>query len=95
MRLYAQAREYYTLEIDTVPPVTGWEASFDDGATYYDGEFVGGTTYRWLVAGPGVDPGDAVAIITKNTEVMVRAASDPEVIVDEAPMIYLYSNPPG
>lgn len=81
-----------------------WEASFDGGTTYMPANVLtlaapwtdtDGVTHEpgdlseWLVAGPDAEVGSAVAVITASTDPLVRAIDNPEIIVREAPQIYL------
>ena len=87
MNLNRAAREYYALEIVTEPAVASWEATFDAGATWDAGTTTDGIT-RWLVAGPDATAGSAVAVLALGTtKPRIRATSNPEVIVRDAPAI--------
>lgn len=89
MNLNRAAREYYALAIVTDPPVAAWEATFDNGATWDAGATTDGVT-RWLVAAPDAVAGSAVAVLPLGTtKPRVRATSNPEVIVRDAPAIYV------
>lgn len=89
MNLNRRAREFYALEITTVPPVAGpWEASFDRGATWEVATDVDGVP-SWLVAGPDAAPGEAVHVVTTAVTPLVRAVENPEVVVRNAPRIQL------
>lgn len=87
MYLKKLAREFYNLSIATVPAVSGWEASFDGGATWKPGEVVGGKV-RWLVAGADADPGTAT-VLTTSVKPLLRVTDNPEIIVRDAPTIYI------
>jgi hypothetical protein len=87
MYLKRTAREYYSLAIVTDPAVASWEASFDGGTTFVAGEVDGANT-RWLLAGPDVDPGTAT-VLAASVHPMVRAADTPEIVVRDAPWVYL------
>jgi hypothetical protein len=87
MYLKRIAREYYSLAIVTDPAVASWEASFDGGTTFVAGEVDGANT-RWLLAGPDADPGAAIVIAATVTP-SVRATDAPEVIVRDAPRVWL------
>jgi len=93
MQLHAMAREFYHLGIGTEPAVTAWEASFDGGETWspatVDQPGWGADDYGWLVAGDEVDQGSAVAVITESIKPLVRAIDSPEIVVRDAPGIYL------
>lgn len=85
MILHPAAREYLRLEIVTDPAVAAWEASFDGGTTWHSGEAAGANSWRWLLAGPSATQGDAVAVLALGSNhVLLRATSDPEVIVRPA-----------
>ena len=89
MNLDRAGREYYALEIVTDPPVASWEATFDAGLTWDAGTTTTGVT-RWLVAGPDATLGSAVAMLALGaTKPKIRATSNPEVIVRDAPTIYV------
>lgn len=91
MILHRQAREFYTLAIDTTPSVNGgWEASFDNGQTWAAGQTADGA-WRWLLAGPGAPADDNVpdAVITRSTAPLVRAVDTPEFVVRQAPTVIL------
>ena len=90
MELNRQAREFYELQITTSPPVASWEASFDGGLTWEVGEPLGGDTFRWKLAGPAIAIGDAVATIDTVCVPQVRASSNAEVIIREAPSIQVW-----
>ena len=87
MYLKKLAREFYNLSIATVPAVTGWEASFDGGATWVAGETIGDTV-RWLVAGAAADPGTAT-VLTTSVQPLLRVTDNPEIVVRDAPTIYI------
>lgn len=90
MNLDPNAREFYTLTITTTPAVTSWDASFDNGGTWFTGAAVAGQadTFRWLVAGPTATVGAAVAVIGAWSVLpKVRATSSPEIVVRDAPRI--------
>ena len=93
MRLHPDAREWYQLQIDTLPAITGWEASFDGGTTWAAGAAGtagdGTEVTRWLVAGPDADPGSATVLTASTTAPLIRAAANPEIVVRGAPLIYL------
>lgn len=90
MQLNRRAVEWYALEITTDPAVTGWEASFDDGASWKASTAVGTDGWsRWLVAGPdAATPGTAV-VLAATVRPLVRATENPEVVVRDAPRIYV------
>ena len=90
MNLSTHAREFYTLTITTDPPVAAWQASFDDGRTWHDGQPTGGDT-RWLLRGPTVpeDTARPAAPITRSVRPLIRATDDPEIVVRGAPYIIL------
>lgn len=82
MNLDPAAREWYALEITTTPAVSGWEASFNGGASYLASTAVGSDGFfRWLVAGPDADPAGATVLPLGRTRPMIRATDNPEVIV--------------
>lgn len=85
MRIPALGREYLRLKIETSPQLTTWEASFDGGDTWYEGEPDDEeNVYRWLVAGVDVDPGGAVLVVDRRYPVLVRATDEPEILVRQA-----------
>lgn len=90
MHLPPNGREFYALTITTVPAVgaTAWSASFDDGVTWHVAEDQGGKS-AWLVAGPDVAQGTAVAVISADTQPYVRLTDNPAIVVRRAPAIYL------
>ena len=70
-------------------PVTGWEASFDQGATWHASRDADGRA-GWLIQGadyPG--PGDSDSgitsdtIITSTVRVLVRLRDTPETLIDD------------
>lgn len=96
MQLHPRAREYYVVQIDTVPALAGWEASFDGGTTWRAGELVAGTTnrWRWLLAGPTFDPAGAPALggatvttVPATTSPLLRATDAPAVVVSDGPVV--------
>lgn len=93
MILNPNAREFYSLEITTSPAVSGgWEASFDEGATWDAGTTAtvdGVAVTRWLVAGALATVGTAVAVITDNVTPLIRATESPEIVVRDAPRIVI------
>ena len=89
MMLNRTAKEFYTLEITTYPPVTAWEASFDGGTTWTAGLDTGDGAFQWLVAGPSADTSGAIALSSKKTSPLVRSATSSEVVVRDAPTIWL------
>ena len=91
MILSPLAREFYRVAITTDGDVTDWEASFDGGTTWHDGEVDPDeeTFTRWLLAGPDAPLGTAVAVITADVVPIVRATDNPEIVVRKAPRITL------
>lgn len=87
MYLKAAAREFYSLAIVTEPAVAAWEASFDGGTTFVAGEVDGANT-RWLLAGPDADPGTAT-VLTVTVYPLLRAVDNPEIVVRDAPRVYV------
>lgn len=84
MRLSPSGREWYTLEISTTPAVTGWDASFDGGATWVASTAVGSDGYyRWLVAGPSAtdNPAGTTVLPLNRTQPKIRASANPELII--------------
>lgn len=92
MKLNPHARQFYKVEVVTDPPVAGWEASFDGGTTWDTGEDdpLLADTWRWLVAGSLADPGTSVAVVAQTTWPLVRATDNPEILVEDAPPIFVY-----
>lgn len=94
MKLKRNGREYYHLQIDTDPAITGgWEMSIDGGSTWISGEAVDGGA-RWLLRGPtfvqgGNIPAAASTPITTSVRPQIRAIDTPEVVVRDAPTIRL------
>ena len=98
MKLKRSGRELYRLQITTVPTVASWEASFDGEATWDAGtsttyDIPGGAqdvpVFEWLVVGPAGTVGAALAVITADTIPAIRATTNPEIIVRDAPTILL------
>lgn len=102
MLLKRSAREFYhvalTATTEAGDPVAAddWEASFDGGTTWFpaeahthdDGD--GDVTYSsWLVAGPDVAQGGAVAVITGSLVPQMRLNDNPESVVRDGPRISL------
>lgn len=90
MILKRAGREYYNLEISTVPAVASWEASFDGGTTWAAGTPAtvdGVSVIQWLVAGPDAALGSAVKQISASVSPIIRATSTPEIVVRDAPRI--------
>ena len=91
MDLDSHGREFYTVEIVTTPQLTGWEASFDDGATWVAGAVhpTLANTWRWLLAGENAAVGTAVAVVTSSFRPHIRATDNPEIVVrrKDAPRI--------
>lgn len=80
-------RKFVQFKLATDPAVTDWELSFDDGTTWHPGEAIPGQpdTYRWLVSGSRVSLGGAVVQLgTGSYELVVRAISNPELVVKRA-----------
>lgn len=90
--LHREGRQYYALRIETDEPATGWEASFDGGATYVPAVEADGES-RWLVNGPTFDPDSAPLapsiLIAANMRPLLRLIDNPEVIVHQGPAIIL------
>lgn len=88
-RLSRHGRENYDQQITTVPPVVGWEASFDGGTTWTLGTALTEDPepgwIRWLIAGDRADPTGAVAVIAPtgrhDLQPLARATSNPEIVV--------------
>jgi hypothetical protein len=94
MKLPRAGREYYRLQIITVPQINAWDASFDNGSTWVTGTYDNvAAQMTWLVRGPlYVPPGGDVAVsslISADCKPLVRATSNPEVIIRSAPEIVL------
>lgn len=91
MKLDRYGRDNYEVTITTNPEVTAWEASFDSGLTWWTGTPHPNVAdvWVWLVAGPKVDQGPAVAVITRRMRPKVRAVENPLIVVLDAPPIYL------
>lgn len=93
MNLNRHARDHMVLAIATDPPVTGpWEATFDDGATWHDGEAVPGHAdrTRWLIAGPDAEQGGAVAQLAVGIHpVTVRCVDSTEIVADHATHVHV------
>lgn len=91
MQLSRHGRRYYRLEIETVPQLVDWEASFDRGATWHLGQREGLTLWwQWLVAGDKAPLGTAVAALSPGeTKVTVRCVDTPEIEATDAPSIYV------
>lgn len=98
--LSAYGRELYVEEIETEPAVTGWEASFDAGATWHDGDAVDGepNTWRWLVHGPLAaaptdDTSPSVLVVAGASPFihypLLRAVDNPEAVVRSGSPIQL------
>lgn len=81
MILSRHGREFLKLTLATDPPVAGWEASFDRGTTWHDGEATGDPDgFRWLIAGAAADQGAAVAKLAVGYhDVEVRVVDNPEI----------------
>ena len=96
MRLYREERDYYVLSIVTSPALAGvWEASFDGGETWVDGE-ASDDNWAWLVAGPdfdaaavGMSPAETKATITAATQPRLRNKENPVLDVQTGPSIVL------
>jgi hypothetical protein len=91
MKLHRAERDNYVLTIVTDPPLEGtWEASFDGGNTWHDGDPASGT-WTWLVAGPDFelpgDPGwtDEGVQLTHSVKPLLRVKDNPILDVQEAP----------
>ena len=92
MKLDREARQYYDPGPTPIPDVAAdsWEASFDDGDTWFQPSDVMNDRPRWLVAGPDVEKGDAVATIIDDTlRPRLRLAIPPELLVVDGPYIWL------
>lgn len=90
MNLNRHAREYYDIQPVTEPPLTAWEASFDNGTTWVAGTALSGEDagwFRWLVAGPSADPGAAVVLPSGPLRPLARAVDNPEIVVRSLPDI--------
>lgn len=103
MNLSRFGRKWYELEVATTPQiVSGWEATFDSGATWLPAEVVAtpdplpvvstAAVIRWLLEGPdasaGASPPDFV--VHADTIVpVIRAANDPELEAFNGPIIIL------
>lgn len=84
--------EYYDQTIITVPQLTNWEASFDDGTTWIPAvtDPNDNTHYRWLLKGPNCPQADGSAtLISAETQPLIRAIGNPEVIIRKPSLISL------
>lgn len=91
MLLPPSGAEYYSLTIITSPQLTSWEASFDGGTTWIAAQTDADPThYFWLVKGPlSTSTTGSPTLIPTDLQPLLRATSNPEVIVREAPYIAL------
>ena len=93
MILFKAAREFYSLQLITTPPVAAtWEASFDRGVTWVTGTPAtvnGVAVTRWLLAGPSAALGTSVAQIAATVTPMVRVQEAPEIIIRDAPQVVI------
>jgi hypothetical protein len=98
VKLHRAERDNYILTIATVPALTGtWEASFDDGETWVEGQSDSGS-WAWLVAGPdfvAADVGmtDDGTVLDHSTTPLVRVKDDPVLDIQRAPSIILWGEP--
>jgi hypothetical protein len=88
------AREYYKVQIVTVPQLANWEISIDRGLTWTPMSYDTNTnTVSVLVSGPDFvpPPGDITQSLALTTSVMpyIRAVDNPEVLVRSTPRIDL------
>lgn len=97
MQLFRGERDWYVLDITTVPAIEGdWEASFDGGTTWITGHPTD-DHYAWLLAGPdfdatdvGMSAGDTDATITtRSVTPLLRIKDNPVLNIERAPGIYL------
>lgn len=88
-RLSRHGREPYDQRIITDPQLNGWEASFDNGATWHLGEALVADPevgwVRWLIAGDLAAAGASVAQLTptgrEDLQPLARAIANPQIIV--------------
>jgi hypothetical protein len=90
MNLNRHSLEFYDPRPDTEPDVLpgDWSASFDNAATWQPADVIDGLP-KWLVAGPLIAQGAAVAQITKTTYPLLRISDTPEAVVVKGPKITL------
>jgi hypothetical protein len=78
-------REHYDQLIETDPPVTAWEISFDQGTTWHAGTSLAPAEpgwYRWLIAGDRAEQGAAVvSLAVGDHQPIARATTNPEIVV--------------
>lgn len=82
MDLSPHARRWYQVVITTNPETSAtWEASFDDGATWWPGESIPTVTngWRWLIAGEKADATGTVAVIHTPMRPDLRVIDAPEI----------------
>lgn len=102
MMLSRHARIWWRKGITSDPPVAGWQASFDNGATWVDAITQAlvpawdPDDYGWLIAGPDCTETDATApgIPVVHLDVdcpipLLRAIDNPEVVVEHEDGIFL------
>lgn len=105
MNLDRHAREFYVLDIATLPATEpiAWTASFDDELTWvagqatsgYDGSGAVVAGVGWLVAGPlnyvlGASPAGTVVLPDQDiVRPRLRLVDDPELPIRPGPWIYL------
>lgn len=90
MNISRHGREHYDINITTTPPITAWEASFDQGATWVTGTALTGEDvgwFRWLIAGPDADPGTAIVLPLGSCTPLGRGIDTPEIVVRDLPRI--------
>lgn len=98
MQLFRGERDWYVLDITTVPAIEGdWEASFDGGTTWITGHPTDDDKWAWLLAGPdfdaaavGMDAGDTDATITASSVTpQLRIKDNPVLNIEQGQFIHL------
>lgn len=94
MLLSPDAREFWTVTVNTTPPAQAVEASFATGGDddWVAGHMVSEGTWRWLVRGPEVedDPARPAHLVPATVVPRIRIVDEPEIVVrrvHEAPIV--------
>jgi hypothetical protein len=90
MELPRRGKEYYRLDIGTVPSLlpTQWSASFNDGTSWVPAINSDGKA-AWLVAGPDCADTTGATLIIADIQPLVQLLDNPEIVIRTPPAIKL------
>lgn len=82
MLLPPDAREFWTVNVDTTPDAAGVDAQFEPDGPWVPGQRMDGDQWRWLVRGPETvdDPNRPATVVPATIVPRIRIVDEPEII---------------